>query len=124
MIPTDTNTFYCQNKWRTILWLTSPVLGHINNCSDIPQLLNHNDLDYQCSDHYNYIKVIFLTQIAISNVWRTSILLKQKPFENQERCNTGAVHVFCIKHDILNESHILTNIATFHVSGLIRVYNF
>ena len=28
MIHTDTNTFYSQDKWRIILWLTSPVLRH------------------------------------------------------------------------------------------------
>lgn len=39
--------------------------------------------------------------------------------------NSGAAHAFCTKHDLLNESHVLNNIATFHVSGLIGpVYDF
>ena len=29
---TDTNTFYCQNKWRIILWSKSPAFRHVNNC--------------------------------------------------------------------------------------------
>ena len=52
MIDTDTNTLYCQNKCR-IKWFKSSVFWHINKCTDIPQLLNHNDLDYHRSFHYN-----------------------------------------------------------------------
>ena len=54
MIDADTNTFCGQNKWRIILWQEwFKALSLDMYCTDSPQLLNRNDVDYQCSFHDN-----------------------------------------------------------------------
>ena len=74
---TDTNTFYCQNKWRTVLcqeWLESPVLRHTVDyqCSRfhytcgrrgglmVSALLSRSSGLYMCSSHGRGHCVVFL----------------------------------------------------------------
>ena len=52
MIDTNTNTSYCQNKWRIILW-QERFKCIVYRYTDIPQLLNHCYVEYLCRFHYN-----------------------------------------------------------------------
>ena len=44
--------------------------------------------------------------------------------KSKKNCDSGSVRVFCVKHDILDQSYVLTYKATFYITCLVRIDNF